>query len=466
MLRVRFAPSPTGDLHVGNIRIAVLNHLMKIKYNGSLILRIDDTDIERNSPDGEERIYSQLKWLGIEWDEGPDRGGGYGPYRQSERGEIYQEIIEELKRKNLIYPCFCTDEEIAQMHTMQRLKGEPPHYDGRCFNLSEKERNNLLKEKPPVWRFRILGLDEIVVEDLLHGEIHFSPVDLGGDFVVIRSNGRIMYNLATVVDDHYMQITHIIRGEDHLSNTAKQIAIYRALGWNIPQWIHIPMIVSPDGRKLSKREESITVNELKDKRYIPHAIYFYLGTLGWSQIPSEPLFPEELARNFKPEKLGTSLNRWDERTLASWNRKFLKKLKGEMLLELIEEYLPELSEKFLSNFSREKAIEIVELVKEDVESVTDFEKFLRIFYEDEIPMNEKCGEIIEELLPLLDCDIEGDVIENCINLAGEKGISKKKIFKFIRCVLTGLDSGPPLGEIVRLLNSDKIKIRFSKIVEV
>jgi glutamyl-tRNA synthetase len=226
-VRVRFAPSPTGFMHVGNARTALFNYLFARHNNGTFILRIEDTDTERHSEEAVKVIYEALKWMGLDWDEGPDRGGPYGPYRQSERLNIYKEFIEKLKEKGLVYECYCTQEELEQMRKEQLERGEPPRYTGKCRHLTEAEKEKLRAEgRKPVLRFKVPEDRVVKFKDLVKGEIEINSRQLGGDFVIVRSNGMPVYNFVVVVDDALMKITHVIRGEDHISNTPKQLLLY------------------------------------------------------------------------------------------------------------------------------------------------------------------------------------------------------------------------------------------------
>ncbi len=461
MVRVRFAPSPTGRPHPGNLRIAVLNHLMALKNDGKLILRIDDTDRERTLENGEALIIDMLRWLGIEWDEGPDIGGPFAPYRQSERLEIYEKYFQELVDRGLIYPCFCSEETIREMREIQKLRKEAPHYDGRCFHLSVDERNRLLESTPHVWRFRILDRNRINIHDDLRGDIEFSPVDLGGDFVVRRSNGLFTYNFTTVIDDHLMEITHIIRGEDHLSNTAKQIAIYDALGWEPPGFYHVPIMVDRDGRKLSKRSGEDDLRDLIEvKGILPEALYFYLAILGWHEYPSEPLFKHDLAEEFDISKIGAAMVRWNPEEVLMWNRKFMKEVDSARLVHLLRDFA---REDFAAGISDGEMKKILSVVKENCGTLTDCGKWLEVFFSVDVELDDECKGILNELHELYECN-PLDLLNDCINIGKGKGIGKKRIYRFIRCFLTGRRSGPPLGEIYSLMDRELLKKRWEKLI--
>ena len=279
--RVRFAPSPTGQLHIGNARAAILNWLFAKHSGGTFVLRVEDTDTERSTRESETSIFQDLRWLGLNWDEGPDVGGDFGPYRQSERLSIYQQHAEQLMAQGHAYYCYCTPEELEARREAAMKAGQQPRYDGRCKHLSPIAR--AAKEKAgikTVVRF-IMPNQDIMFHDLAKGQIIFPP-DTLGDFVILRSDGVPTYNYAAVVDDHLMQITHVIRGDDHVVNTPKQIMIYEAFGWPSPQFCHIPMILGPDRERLSKRHGATSVADYAQKGYLPDALINFLSLLSWS----------------------------------------------------------------------------------------------------------------------------------------------------------------------------------------
>jgi len=298
-IRVRFAPSPTGKLHLGSARTALFNHIFAKSGNkGDFILRIEDTDTERATLESENAILDGLRGLGIFWDEGPDIDGDFGPYRQSERHNIYQQAISKLIEIGRLYPCYCSEAELQADREKLIAAHKPPRYMARCSQLIESERKKLeAKGRKPTMRFRI-GSELIKFKDLVFGEITFSGKEIG-DFIVARSNGSVGYLLATAVDDMEMCITHVIRGEDHLSNTPRQIMIIKALGGEVPQFAHLPVVLGVDGKKLSKRLGSSDILSLIDAGYSPNAINTSMASLGWSKAPKEMAMSlDELANLF------------------------------------------------------------------------------------------------------------------------------------------------------------------------
>jgi glutamyl-tRNA synthetase len=323
-IRVRFAPSPTGSLHIGGARTALFNWLFARHHGGSLILRIDDTDLARSTEESTRGILSALRWLGLDWDEGPDAGGSYGPYFQSQRLELYTKIAQELVDQGRAYYCYCTPEELAERRKQAMAEGKAPRYDGRCRELTSQER--IQKENEghrPAIRLRIPDAGETVVQDFFRGDVVFAN-DVLDDFIIIKSNGMPTYNFACVVDDAKMQISHILRAEEHLSNTPRQILIYQALGYPLPIFAHVPMILAPDRSKLSKRHGATSVEEFRDMGYLPEALINYLALLGWSPEGEEEILSlPELVRQFTLERVGKTAAVYDVKKLTWMNGHYL-----------------------------------------------------------------------------------------------------------------------------------------------
>lgn len=312
MVRTRFAPSPTGSLHVGNARIAVLNWLFARKHGGAFILRIEDTDVERTVAGSEAEILEDLAWLGLDWDEGPGVEGPQGegphaPYRQSERGAIYRRYVDRLVEAGYAYPCFCTAEEIEARRAQAIAEGRPAHYDGTCRRLSAADLARFAQEgRAPAYRFHVPTEGEITVEDVVRGQVRFAAADIG-DFIVLRSDGVPTYNFAVVVDDLEMRITHVIRGVGHLSNTPRQVILYRALGHEPPVFSHVPTVLGPDRQKLSKRHGARPLADYRRDGYHPDALVNYLSLLAWSS-PSgdEFLVRNRLINEISLERIGAA----------------------------------------------------------------------------------------------------------------------------------------------------------------
>ena len=324
-MRVRFAPSPTGQLHVGNARTALFNWLMARGQGGAFILRIEDTDVERSTRESGEAILQDLRWLGLTWDEGPDVGGAYAPYRQSERLHLYQSCAEELLGAGRAYHCFCTTTQLEAERRAAVAEGRPAHYAGTCRRLSrEQALARIADGERPAIRFRVPEDRDIVFRDLVRGDVRFHA-DVIGDPIILRADRTPAYNFAVVVDDALMAVTHVVRGEDHISNTPRQILMYEALGFVPPAFAHLAMVLGPDHSPLSKRHGATSVAEFRARGYLPEALLNYLALLGWSPGDDEELLPiDELARRFLIERVGHSAGVFDEEKLAWVNRHYLK----------------------------------------------------------------------------------------------------------------------------------------------
>ena len=293
-IRVRFAPSPTGPLHIGGARSALFNFLFAKKNQGDFIVRMEDTDRDRSSRESEENIIAALKWLAIDWNEGISVGGEFGPYRQMERLSTYQDAVNQLIEDGYAYYCYCSEEELEAERQALIAKGETPGYLGHCRNLSDAERK--AKEEAgvkPVIRFKVPDDVELSIDDLVRGKVVFNSNEIGGDYVIVKSDGIPTYNFAVVCDDHLMKISHILRGEEHLSNTPRQLLIYQALGWEEPIFAHISLILGKDRSKMSKRHGSVSVVNYQNEGYLPEALVNFLALLGWSPDSEEEFFTME-----------------------------------------------------------------------------------------------------------------------------------------------------------------------------
>jgi len=336
---VRFAPSPTGQLHVGNVRTALFNWLFARQQQGRFILRIEDTDLERSQPEYEQQIYEDLKWLGLSWDEGPEVGGDFGPYRQSQRLEIYNQYVNRLLQMERAYYCFCTPEALDAERLRAKAAGVAYTYSGRCRGLSPSEvQDRKGRGAAFTIRFRMRP-GPVTWEDRVRGQVDWQA-ELLGDFVIIKSDGWPVYNFAVVVDDISMEVTHVIRGDGHLSNTPRQILIYEALGARVPEFCHLSTILGPDGSKLSKRHGATSMAEFRDQGYLPEALFNFLGLLGWSpEGETEVLSKDEMIERFSLERVGKAPAIFDVDKLNWMNRIYLKQADPSRLLSLATKYL-------------------------------------------------------------------------------------------------------------------------------
>jgi glutamyl-tRNA synthetase/nondiscriminating glutamyl-tRNA synthetase len=337
--RVRFAPSPTGHLHVGNARTALFNWLLARRHGGTFVLRIEDTDIERSTETSEQTIYDDLRWLGLDWDEGPDVGGSFGPYRQSERTREYAVAAQTLLADGRAYYCFCSTEELERERRDALAAGQPPRYSGKCRAITpvaaaERVRNG----EAAALRFAVPAGRSITFRDIVRGDVTFAT-EVIGDPVMLRSNGRPAYNFAVVVDDVLMKITHVVRGEDHISNTPRQILLYEALGHAAPAFAHLSLVLGPDHAPLSKRHGATSVAEFRARGYLPEALVNYLALLGWSPGESEELVDvAEMARRFDLERVTHSAAVFDTDKLSWINRHYMKASPPDRLARLALPY--------------------------------------------------------------------------------------------------------------------------------
>jgi nondiscriminating glutamyl-tRNA synthetase len=339
-MRLRFAPSPTGRLHVGNARTALFNWLLARGHGGTFVLRIEDTDAERSTEASEAGILDDLRWLGLGWDEGPDVGGDYGPYRQSERLETYARHASELLARDQAYYCFCSSEQLEKERRQAHALGLPAKYSGRCRTVAPAEaRRRVEQGEPAAVRFKVEPGRQVGFDDRVRGHVSFST-DVIGDPVIVRSEGRPAYNFAVVVDDGLMAITHVIRGEDHVSNTPRQLLIYEALGFTPPEFAHLSLVMGPDHTPLSKRHGATSVAEFRARGYLPEALCNYLALIGWSPGDNEEILPiEELARRFSLEAVGRSAGVFAVEKLAWVNRHYMKAAPADRVGALVAEHL-------------------------------------------------------------------------------------------------------------------------------
>jgi len=339
MMRVRFAPSPTGQLHVGNARTALFNWLLARGQGGTFILRIEDTDTQRSTRDSEAGMLRDLRWLGLDWDEGPDAGGAHGPYRQSERLHLYQSYAKELLAGGAAYHCFCSTAQLEADREQALAAGRPALYPGTCRRIApEQAAARIAAGERPAIRFRVPKDRDVAFIDVVRGEVRFHA-DVIGDPVIVRADGHPAYNFAVVVDDALMEVTHVVRGEDHISNTPRQLLLYEALGFAPPAFAHLSMVLGPDHAPLSKRHGATSVGEFRAKGYLPEALVNYLALIGWSPGGGDELLPiDELARRFSLEHVGHSAGVFDEEKLAWVNRRYLKAADPRRLAELSVPY--------------------------------------------------------------------------------------------------------------------------------
>ena len=455
-MRVRFAPSPTGHLHVGNARTALFNWLLARGQQGTFILRIEDTDLERSTKASEHAILSDLRWMGLQWDEGVEVGGPFGPYRQTERMQSYVDHVNRLLAEGNGYYCFCSEEKLEAERKAQLASGLPPKYAGTCRAIAMDEaRRRKERGEPAVVRLRVPDNRNVTFNDVVRGEVTFHT-DVIGDPVLVRSDGIPAYNFAVVIDDALMQVTHVVRGEDHISNTPRQILLYEAFGYTPPTFAHLSLVMGPDHAPLSKRHGATSVKEFRDKGYLPEALVNYLALIGWSPGPNEELFPpDELARRFKLESVAHSAGVFDEMKLAWVNRHYLKLCAPDRLVTLAEPYLRDRAF-IVGDLSAEGRAWLEWLLPQVVASVDRIaqlpDRLDTIFDGPRPPFESHDAGLVAALerelssgQRLLDKDAFRALAGRVKDATGLKG---KALFHPIRVVMTGVHDGPELDVLI------------------
>jgi len=457
--RVRFAPSPTGKLHIGNARTAILNWLLARREEGAFILRIEDTDLERSTAESEQSILQDLRWLGLDWDEGPDKGGPCGPYRQSERGEFYRKAAESLIETGLAYYCHISDEEMEAFRSERLAKGESPVYRGEMSGPNEPG----VSGKPASIRFRVPpGAGSW--KDLVKGEVEIDHGSIG-DFIILRSDGRPTYNFAVVVDDIAMRVSHVIRGDDHLSNTPRQLMLYAGLNAAAPVFAHIPMILGPDNQRLSKRHGATSVSEFRAEGYLPEALINYLSLLSWSSESGEEFLPpERLKREIDLQRLGKSAAVFDSNKLRWLNGKYIRALEKDRLEKLIRSFAGEQ----ISAFNSEQFGLIVSACREKLEVLSDIRNYLDNFSgraprienaEDQALLaEERARKVLSEMAGRLRQQHSAGVedMKGLFKSVSEAvSVKGKMLYMPVRLALTGSRHGPELAVIMAVLGPQR-----------
>ena len=484
-IRVRIAPSPSGNLHVGTARTALFNYLFAKKNNGKFVLRIEDTDAERTSQAYIDNIFDSLKALGLNWDEGPDVGGPYGPYTQSERFDIYPKYVQELLDKGFAYECFCTPEELEAEKEEATKNKKAYVYSKKCENLTEEEKAKLRAEgRKPAIRFSVEKAQKafhdspiIHFEDLVKGDLH-QDTSLIGDFVIMKSNGSPTYNFAVVIDDMLMKISHIIRGEDHISNTFKQILIYEALGAEVPKFGHLGMILAPDRSKLSKRHGATAVSEFVEKGYLTDALINFVALLGWA--PSDGVeikTVDEIAADFRINEVSSSNSIFEYDKLNWMNSHYIKMLDIEDLKERLK---PFLSKYDLSSMTDEQYTKMVEITREPLTLLSDITDDVAYFFGKDVEIDPQVQ------ADVLDTETSQEVLKTFVEQAKdwewteeslhekleqfrgfykEKGIKPKVTMWAIRAAVTGRTRGADMVGTLVVLGKDTSLYRAKKAIK-
>lgn len=461
-IRVRFAPSPTGFLHIGGVRTALFNWLFARGQGGTFVLRIEDTDQSRSTEDSIREILEGMRWLGLDWDEGPEKGGPFGPYRQTERKEIYLRHIDQLLREGNAYRCYCSPEALEESRKAATAKGGKPKYDGHCRRLE-----NYPEDRPHVVRFKNPEAGSVTVHDLLRGDIAFDNDELD-DFILLRTDGSPTYNFVVVVDDVTMQITHVIRGDDHLSNTPRQAQLYRALGWACPKFAHISMIMGPDKTRLSKRHGATSILAYRDQGYLPEAMINYLARLGWSCGDEEIFTREEMVEKFSLDHVNTSAAVFNPEKLLWVNAQHIKKADTQRLAGLLAEQiqreglLPEGQAPDMGLL--EKA---VPLLVERSKTLSEMADGVSYFIREDLRYGEKAKEkffvrengiIFQNLLQSLsgENDFSEARLETVLKETAEKcGVKLGAVAQPLRLALTGRTASPGIFDVMVLLGKER-----------
>ncbi|OGF05525.1 MAG: glutamate--tRNA ligase [Candidatus Eisenbacteria bacterium RBG_16_71_46] len=472
-VRVRFAPSPTGFLHVGGARTALYNYLFARGQGGVFILRIEDTDAARSTEASLAAILEGLRWLGLEWDEGPGVGGTHGPYFQSQRRERYRAHADALHAAGSAYPCYCTAAELEQRREAQAARGEPPRYDGRCRGLDAAARARLEAEgRQAALRFALPGAAEVAWDDIVRGRVAFQS-ELLDDFVILRSDGLPTYNFACVVDDHEMDITHVIRGDDHISNTPRQLLLHQAFGWTPSRFAHVPMILGADGSRLSKRHGATSVAAYRELGYIPEAMVNFLVLLGWSYDGKQELFSlEDLVRRFRLERVGSNPAIFNLEKLEWMNGQHLRLLPEPERVRRVEEFLAARGHD-LSARSPEWRAALVRAIGSRLKTLTDAEGYGGFVLRDDLTLDPAAwSELLErgEVGPRLqalaeriaaDGDFSLESLEReTRGLAVALDIKAGDLMSAARVALTGRKVAPGLFEVMWLLGRERTLARL------
>ncbi len=452
-VRVRFAPSPTGHLHVGGARTAIFNWLFVQRQGGEFIIRVEDTDQARSTIESEAMVLGDLRWLGMSWNEGPDIGGPHAPYRQSERVATYGEASQRLLASGAAYRCFCSEEVLEAKRKQADLDGRPPHYDLTCRRLSPQEISaKLAAWMPFALRFHVPNDGDVTIDDLIRGQVTWKKESLG-DFILVRSDGLPTYNYSVVIDDHDMEITHVIRAEEHLTNTHRQVLIYRSLGWDVPQFAHVSLILGPDRSKLSKRHGATSVSAYADEGFLPEAMVNYLALLGWSAPDGREIFDAQYAfENFALDRVNSAPAVFDRQKLEWMNGQYIHAKSAEELRPLVRHFLDAaVPDAWLDD--------AIELVKKSVDRLTQFGDALHFVwnFNAEAAARLLDAKFVDALLAEFDASgapVNEEGYKAMVErLKAATGLKGKTLFMPLRTAVMGSEHGPELVRAIPLLET-------------
>jgi len=466
-VRCRFAPAPSGSLHVGNVRSALFSWLWARHNGGAFVLRVEDTDASRVTEEAVHGVLEDLRWLGIDWDEGPEEGGPHAPYRQSQRMDIYREAAERLLAQGDAYPCYCTSEELEERRKAAIARGEAPGYDGRCRALGPPERASFEAEgRPSVLRFKMPDR-EWIIDDLVKGEVRFAPGQLR-DFVLVRSDGSPVFLLAVAVDDLAMGITHVVRGDDLLASAPRNAAVIEALGGTPPRYAHVPQVLGPDRQPLSKRHGATSVQAFREQGFLPEAMVNYLALLGWSALADrEFLSRDELVAAFELDRVSSHPAAFDTEKLTWINNHYLQRLDDDDLAARCLHFLTEAG--LMPDPATLRAA--MPLVKERMKTLTESVDLLRFLFTDDIVLNERADGLLAKApegyvglaadildrLTVWDAETIGAALDE---LASGAGLNRTKGWQPVRAAVTGSNISPPLPESLALLGKEPTVARL------
>lgn len=480
-VRVRYAPSPTGDLHIGNARTALFNYVFAKHFGGEFIIRTEDTDEKRNVEGGEESQLNYLKWLGLEWDEAADIGGDYGPYRQTERLDIYQKYVDQLLEHDLAYKCYMTEEELDHEREEQRANGQVPKYSGAHAHLTAEQIAQFEAEgREASIRFRVPEGETYTFDDIVRGPITFESSDFG-DWVIVKKNGIPTYNFAVAIDDHLMEISHVLRGEEHISNTPKQMMVFDAFNWEIPKYGHMTLILNEARKKLSKRDQDVVqfIEQYHNLGYLPEAMFNFITLLGWSPVGEEEIFTkEEIIKIFDPSRLSTSAAIFDSKKLQWMNNQYIKTLTADQVNELTLPHLIEAGRISADADEETKgwAINLIALYKDQLSYGAEIVELTELFFQTKISYNENAQAVLaeEQVAEVLNVfknklteleNWEPEEIKAAVKATQKETQQKgKKLFMPIRVATTGQLHGPELPNAIYLLGKETVLTRLDDVL--
>ncbi len=465
-IRVRFAPSPTGYVHVGSLRTALFNYLFARHHQGKMVLRIEDTDQTRYVQGAVENLLHMLQWAGLDYDEGPQKDGPYGPYFQSQRLDIYKEHIDQLIANDHAYPCFCSAERLEKMREEQAANNQPVMYDGACRHIPKEEALARMQSETHVVRLKVPREGETSVDDIIRGHVSFSN-QLIDDQILLKSDGFPTYHLANVVDDRLMRISHVIRGEEWLPSTPKHILLYKAFGWEPPQFAHLPLLLNPDRSKLSKRQGDVAVEDYRDKGILPQALVNFVALLGWNRGDDQEIFSlEELIRDFTLERVNKAGAVFDLHKLEWMSGHYIRNIAEEEYIKTGLEWMTKLN---LDAGSEKKNSLILKALRPAINTFAELAPKSALFFKDQLNYEEEAllwlrkeqsKKLFEHILTQLQQrdELTLDVFSAVMKSAQkELGVKGKELWMPVRAAITGMTHGPELPVVLAVLGKERVE---------